>query len=212
MRRFSLSCSPWLAAAGFHDPRTRPGPRRSDRLHGQLYRCCAGIASSGRRAASATRHCQPQGSPAWSASRFCSAPRRRTNSSSWESGRTSRATTRMRRQPTSRRSVKARAAPCCAIDERPYVGLEVGPKDGAAIPAGSFVSVSHVDVMPPRKDEGIAALKTLADPTRKDKARPLRRLSAEGPAEPFHGGRDLEEHRRRRPRALQPIPGSSAMC
>ena len=55
------------------------------------------------------------------------------------------------------------------IDERPYVGLAVGPKDGAAIPAGSFVSVSHVDVIPPKKDDGIAALKTLADPTRKDK-------------------------------------------
>ena len=55
------------------------------------------------------------------------------------------------------------------VDERPYVGLVVGPKDGAAIPAGSFVSVSHVDVIPPKKDDGIAALKTLADPTRKDK-------------------------------------------
>lgn len=54
------------------------------------------------------------------------------------------------------------------IDERPYVGLAVGPKDGAAIPSGSLVAVSHVDVIPPKKDDGVGALKTLADPTRKD--------------------------------------------
>jgi quinol monooxygenase YgiN len=55
------------------------------------------------------------------------------------------------------------------IDERPYVGLAVGPKDGAAIPSGGLVAISHVDVIPPKKDDGIGALKTLADPTRKDK-------------------------------------------
>jgi quinol monooxygenase YgiN len=54
------------------------------------------------------------------------------------------------------------------IDERPYVGLAVGPKDSAAIPAGAAVAISHVDVIPPKKDDGIAALKTLAEPTRKD--------------------------------------------
>jgi quinol monooxygenase YgiN len=54
------------------------------------------------------------------------------------------------------------------IDERPYVALAVGPKTGAALPAGSAVALSHVDVIPPKKDDGIAALKALADPTRKD--------------------------------------------
>jgi quinol monooxygenase YgiN len=54
------------------------------------------------------------------------------------------------------------------IDERPYLALTVGPKDNNAIPAGALVSVSHVDVIPPKKDDGIGALKTLADPTRKD--------------------------------------------
>jgi quinol monooxygenase YgiN len=54
------------------------------------------------------------------------------------------------------------------IDERPYVGLALGPKDGAVIPASGQVAISHVDVIPPKKDDGIAALKTLADPTRKD--------------------------------------------
>ena len=33
---------------------------------------------------------------------------------------------------------------------------------------GALIAVSHVDVIPPKKDDGIAALKTLADPTRKD--------------------------------------------
>jgi quinol monooxygenase YgiN len=54
------------------------------------------------------------------------------------------------------------------IDERPHVGLAAGPKDSAAIPSGALVAVSHVDVIPPKKDDGIAALTTLADPTRKD--------------------------------------------
>ena len=54
------------------------------------------------------------------------------------------------------------------IDERPHVALAAGPKDNAAIPAGALIAVSHVDVIPPKKDDGIAALKTLADPTRKD--------------------------------------------
>jgi len=30
------------------------------------------------------------------------------------------------------------------------------------------VAISHVDVIPPKKDDGVGALKTLADPTRKD--------------------------------------------
>jgi quinol monooxygenase YgiN len=55
------------------------------------------------------------------------------------------------------------------IDERPYVALALGPNNGAAIPRGSAVAISHVDVIPPKKDDGIAALKALADPTRKDK-------------------------------------------
>ncbi len=54
------------------------------------------------------------------------------------------------------------------IDERPYVALAVGPRDGVAIPARALIALSHVDVIPPKKDDGIAALKALADPTRKD--------------------------------------------
>jgi quinol monooxygenase YgiN len=54
------------------------------------------------------------------------------------------------------------------IDERPHVALAVGPKDSAAIPTGALIAVSHVDVIPPKKDDGIAALKSLSDPTRKD--------------------------------------------
>jgi quinol monooxygenase YgiN len=71
------------------------------------------------------------------------------------------------------------------IDERPYVGLAVGPKDGAAIPAGGLVAISHVDVIPPKKDDGIAALKTLADPTRKDKGN-LRYDAYQQKARPNH--------------------------
>jgi quinol monooxygenase YgiN len=52
------------------------------------------------------------------------------------------------------------------IDERPYVALAIGSKDGG--PAGGTVAISHVDVIPPKKDDGIAALKALAGPTRAD--------------------------------------------
>jgi len=55
-----------------------------------------------------------------------------------------------------------------SIDERPYVALAIGGNDAARFPAGAMIAVSHVDVIPPKKDDGIAALKTLANPTRKD--------------------------------------------
>jgi quinol monooxygenase YgiN len=74
------------------------------------------------------------------------------------------------------------------IDERPYVALAVGAKESAAIPAGSFVSISHVDVIPPKKDDGVAALKALADPTRKDKGNLRYDVYRRGPAEPHGGG------------------------
>lgn len=49
-------------------------------------------------------------------------------------------------------------------DERTHAGLAVGP--ARRVPAGAIFAVTHVDFIPPRKDEGIAALKTLADASR----------------------------------------------
>jgi quinol monooxygenase YgiN len=47
-------------------------------------------------------------------------------------------------------------------DERVHTGLSVGPT--AAPPAAGAVYVlTHVDVIPPRKDDGVAAVKQLAD-------------------------------------------------
>ena len=55
-----------------------------------------------------------------------------------------------------------RSAP---IDERVHTGASVGPL--ALGPAGDAVYVvTHVDVIPPRKDDGLAALKALADAAR----------------------------------------------
>jgi quinol monooxygenase YgiN len=53
-----------------------------------------------------------------------------------------------------------------AYDERPHGGLAVGEMN---TPAGkrSLYVVTHVDFIPPRKDDGIAAIKVLADATRK---------------------------------------------
>jgi quinol monooxygenase YgiN len=50
-------------------------------------------------------------------------------------------------------------------DERVHTGLSVGPI--AATPAAGAVYVlTHVDVIPPRKDDGVAAVKQLADDSR----------------------------------------------
>jgi quinol monooxygenase YgiN len=57
-----------------------------------------------------------------------------------------------------------RAAP---IDERVHGALSVGPI--AAAPAGDAVYVvTHVDVIPPRKDDGVAALSRLGESSRRD--------------------------------------------
>jgi len=52
-------------------------------------------------------------------------------------------------------------------DERPHTGLAVSPMAGGADATAIYV-VTHVDVIPPKKDEAIAALQQLADPSRKD--------------------------------------------
>jgi quinol monooxygenase YgiN len=51
-------------------------------------------------------------------------------------------------------------------DERVHAGLAVGPIPAPAA-AGAVYVVTHVDVIPPRKDDGIAAVKQLADDSRR---------------------------------------------
>ena len=51
-------------------------------------------------------------------------------------------------------------------DERVHIGLSVGPIDVTASRDAVFVA-THVDVIPPRKDDGVAALKRLGDESRK---------------------------------------------
>ncbi len=54
-------------------------------------------------------------------------------------------------------------------DERPHGGLDVGPATAAAGARGATVfTVTHVDFIPPKKDEGIAALRQIADPSRQE--------------------------------------------
>jgi quinol monooxygenase YgiN len=52
-------------------------------------------------------------------------------------------------------------------DERPSVGV-VGAPSPASVGEGAIYVVTHVDVAPPRKDDCIALLKTLADDSRKE--------------------------------------------
>ena len=52
-------------------------------------------------------------------------------------------------------------------DERPSNGIAVAPAP-ASVGKGSIYSVTHVDVIPPSKDDCIVMLKKLADDTRKE--------------------------------------------
>jgi quinol monooxygenase YgiN len=51
-------------------------------------------------------------------------------------------------------------------DERVHTGLSIGPIDVSS-PRDAVVVATHVDVIPPRKDDGVAALKRLGDESRK---------------------------------------------
>jgi len=51
-------------------------------------------------------------------------------------------------------------------DERVHTGLSIGPIDVAAGRDAIYVA-THVDVIPPRKDDGVAALKRLGEESRK---------------------------------------------
>jgi quinol monooxygenase YgiN len=53
-------------------------------------------------------------------------------------------------------------------DERPHTGLAAAPVSDAATAQGAIYAVTHVDFIPPKKDEGIAALKELVAPSRQD--------------------------------------------
>ena len=50
-------------------------------------------------------------------------------------------------------------------DERVHIGLSVGPIESKPA-AGAIYVVTHVDVIPPRKDDGAAALRQLGDDSR----------------------------------------------
>jgi quinol monooxygenase YgiN len=54
-----------------------------------------------------------------------------------------------------------------AYDERPHGGLAAATPN-PKIAAGAIYAVTHVDIIPPKKDEGIAAAKELAEPSRKE--------------------------------------------
>jgi quinol monooxygenase YgiN len=49
-------------------------------------------------------------------------------------------------------------------DARPHFSLSVGPK--VAAPADAVVGITHVDIVPARKEEGVASVKTLAEQSR----------------------------------------------
>jgi quinol monooxygenase YgiN len=55
-----------------------------------------------------------------------------------------------------------------AIDDRVHTGLEIAGTPAGKNGRGAVVVVTHVDVPPPKKDECIAALKTLVADSRKE--------------------------------------------
>jgi quinol monooxygenase YgiN len=62
---------------------------------------------------------------------------------------------------------KVHAIRSAPLDERVHIGVSVGPlQPGPA--ADAVYVVTHVDVIPPRKEDGLAAVKQLGDDSRKD--------------------------------------------
>lgn len=55
-----------------------------------------------------------------------------------------------------------------AYDERPHVGLSVGPAPVAAPGKAALHVVTHVDVIPTFKEQGVSLVKELAEASRKD--------------------------------------------
>src|SRR6058998_1683718 len=51
-------------------------------------------------------------------------------------------------------------------DERVHTALSIGPIDAPSVRGGIYVA-THVDVIPPRKDDGVAALKRLGEDSRR---------------------------------------------
>jgi quinol monooxygenase YgiN len=70
---------------------------------------------------------------------------------------------------TAAKELRAKLGPLLASpnDERWHNGLSVGSGSGAR-PAGVVYTVTHVDVIPPRKDDGLALLKQVAEASRGD--------------------------------------------
>ena len=68
------------------------------------------------------------------------------------------------------RDARAALQPLAAApyDERPHGPMAVAGPGGSAVGSGAVYAVTHVDFIPPKKDEGIAALKDLVEPSRKD--------------------------------------------
>jgi quinol monooxygenase YgiN len=69
------------------------------------------------------------------------------------------------------RDFRAKLAPLliAGYDERPHTGLATGPLSaGSSASGGAFFAVTHVDVIPPKKDETIGHLQQLAGPSRSE--------------------------------------------
>ena len=94
---------------------------------------------------------------------------------------------------------KLKAIQNAPYDERVHNALSAGPLAGGRFGGGAVYAVTHIDVIPPRKDDGTALVKQHARRQPQGRRQPaLRDPGAGQPAEPFHRGRDLAQTRRRR--------------
>ena len=110
------------------------------------------------------------------------------------------------------KDVRAKLQPLQASpnDERLHNALSVGPAPAAEVGGAVFV-VTHVDVIPPRKDDSLPLLRQLAADSRAEAGQPsVRRGAADESPEPFHGRGGLEgPGGLRRPRHGRPHPAVS---
>ena len=63
---------------------------------------------------------------------------------------------------------KLKAIQNAPYDERVHTGLSAGPIGGGRFGGSAVYAVTHIDVIPPRKDDGTALVKQHGDDSRKD--------------------------------------------
>ena len=161
------ACAAMAAAVSAQAP-APPPPPEGPRYVVTYVEVKPTAADRGRKAGAAVPRRHPQGGRQSARGVLCGASARCIISCCWRRGRTRRPSTRTSRRP--RRPQfrdKIKAIQNAPIDDRVHFPLSVGPLEVKA--AGAAVAVvTHVDVIPPQRENGTAITKQLAEDSRKE--------------------------------------------